>query len=288
MTNPSWSVVIPTYNRPDRLRAALDAIANLRKPPGDFEAVIVDDGGDADLAFLQQYDFVRPFRQENSGPATARNTGIQNARGQWVAFLDDDCCPDENWLVEFDNVLSNSPNVLVGGYTRNAFRDNAYSAASQDLIDFLYNDPAEPTFFASNNFAAARTDLLEIGGFDESYPLAAGEDRAFCRAWRDSGRTLACVPTAIVDHYHELSLTRFWRQHRNYGRGAFRFRQQPTDKSNKQPQPRESFAFYYRLVSQPLRSNIGGKRLRRTALLTLAQLATARGFFAEKAANRGR
>lgn len=104
-----FSIVIPTYNRPERLAKCLGAIAKLDYPRDRFEVIVVDDGSDTPLDLI-----VRPFqeqlsltliRQPNGGPAKARNTGVANAKGQFLTFTDDDCTPDSNWLTALEKRL---------------------------------------------------------------------------------------------------------------------------------------------------------------------------------------
>ena len=106
------------------------------------------------------------------------------------------------------------PERLVGGVAVNGLTDNRFSAASQMLVDAFTaweNRGAVSCFFASNNIALARDAFLAVGGFDAAFPLAAGEDRAFCEDWGASGRPLVFAPDAVVDHFHDLDLARFWR-----------------------------------------------------------------------------
>ena len=93
--NPlAFSVVIATYNRPGPLSDCLRALAAQTLPPDRFEVVVVDDGGDGDLAGV-----CCPFEPElrivlekkvNGGPAAARNHGAELATGRWLAFRDGD------------------------------------------------------------------------------------------------------------------------------------------------------------------------------------------------------
>lgn len=93
---PLISVVIPTYGRPRFLREAIDSV--FRQSVQDFECIVVDDASHEQPSFSShpKVRFIR--RDENRGPAAARNTGIQVARGRYLAFLDDDDVYFENRL----------------------------------------------------------------------------------------------------------------------------------------------------------------------------------------------
>ena len=84
--SPAVSVVIATFNRADFLPQTIDSL--LCQSFKDFELIVVDDGStDRTAELLHGYgDRVRIFRQENLGPAAARNAGIRHARGRWIAF----------------------------------------------------------------------------------------------------------------------------------------------------------------------------------------------------------
>ncbi|NJR70867.1 MAG: glycosyltransferase [Synechococcales cyanobacterium CRU_2_2] len=294
-SQPFFSIVIPTYNRPERLAACLGAIAQLDYPGDRFEVIVVDDGSQLDLkpavAPFQPALQLSLIQQPNSGPAAARNRGVQAAQGEWIAFTDDDCMPLPSWLSAFaqavppvsENGADLSP--MLGGKTLNDLTENLYSTASQQLIDYLYEyyNQASKTiqFFASNNIAMRRDRFLEIGGFDVSFPLAAAEDREFCDRWLQHDLTMHYVPTAQIRHAHDLSLTSFWRQHFGYGRGAFYFHQVRAQRNSK-PIQVEPLSFYLDLLRYPLtlRSRHGGWVL--SSLFFLSQVATTLGFFRER------
>ncbi len=282
---PTFSLVIPTYNRPKKLAACLQAISQLSYPADRFEVIVVDDGGERSLAGI-----VEPYRpmhaitlltQENAGPAAARNAGAAHANGRFLAFTDDDCRPDAAWLNAFAQAFAQSPNALLGGYTSNALHNNIYATASQTLIDYFYEQhvhaTGEPRFFTSNNMAVSAELFHKIGGFDTSYPLAAGEDRDFCRRWHDMSYPTDYLHHALVYHYHNLTAQSFWRQHVNYGRGAFHFHHQG-DKQRKH----ERVRFYLALIGYPLRlSTTPRRKLKLTTLFALTQCATAWGYLLE-------
>lgn len=97
-----FSLIIPTYARPKQLGNCLESLTQLIAPRSGFEIIIVDDGNPESLepvvAPFREKLNLRLLRQENGGPAKARNTGAAAARGRHLAFTDDDCRPEPNWL----------------------------------------------------------------------------------------------------------------------------------------------------------------------------------------------
>ena len=228
-----FSIVIPTYRRPAQLRDCLAALTRLEYPRVQFEVIVVDDGsGDppSDLvaSFLDRLE-ITLTSQTHGGPGAARNTGAQSARGRYLALTDDDCLVTPHWLSVLQARLQDMPQALVGGRTINAYPENLYSAVSQRLTDGLYAyydcHPRSLRFFTSNNLAVARSMFLEVGGFDPTFPMAAGEDREFCARWVRHGYRLISEACAVIHHRHWLTLRSFWKQQFGYGRGAYRFRQ---------------------------------------------------------------
>ena len=231
MNLPFFTIVIPTYRRPSLLVTCLQSLARLDYPPDCFEVVVVDDGSG-----VPQDDIVYPFhshlnlvflKRPHNGPAAARNYGAAKAKGQYLAFIDDDCAPAPNWLQALSTCFSDSPDCAIGGRTINALEKNPYSTVSQMIVDYFYrrfnSDPSNARFFTSNNLAFPSRRFHSIGGFDTSFRLAAAEDRDICDRWLQHGYRMIYVPEALVYHSHSLTCRSFWKQHFNYGRGAFSF-----------------------------------------------------------------
>jgi GT2 family glycosyltransferase len=287
---PVFSIIVPTYARPARLQACLIALGKLDFSVDEFEVIVVDDGSStpptAIVEEARQRLQVSLIVQSHAGPATARNTGAAQAQGEYLAFTDDDCAPDSNWLAALAARLRQTPDRLVGGLSVNALPENPYSAVSQDLINFLYQsfnaEPERARFFTSNNMALASALFKQIGGFNQYFPFAAGEDRDFCDRWLGQGRGLTFAAEAIIYHAHTLTFGSFWRQHFNYGRGGFQFHRLRSQRTKGLVQL-EKPGFYAGLLTQPFRP----AQLRRRvglylALLTLlSQVATVAGYARE-------
>lgn len=283
-----FSIVIPSYNRPERLENCLSAIAHLNYPRDRFEVVVVDDGSstplEATVAPFQSQMAITLSRQLNAGPASARNTGAAHAKGQFLVFTDDDCLMLPNYLQTLEQHFRRSPDRLIGGQTLNALPENACSAASQTLIDYLYSyysETSDACFFASNNFAMPVAQFRALGGFDTAFPLAAGEDREFCDRWLQEGYKMLYAPTVQIRHAHHLTLRTFWRQHFNYGRGAFCFHQLRAQRSQTSIRV-EPFSFYFNLLYYPFMTTPPHQAIRLTLLMLISQIANVLGFFWER------
>jgi len=230
MTSVVVTVVVPTYRRPRQLRSCLEALAaqTLREP---WEVVVVDDGspepvdlGRSGTAYPAGW---RVITQPNSGPSTARNRGVKAARGEFVAFTDDDCRAHATWLENLVAAARRQPGILVGGTTRNGLPKDLFASTSQLIIDMVYEhfnaDRNNAYFLASNNVLCSRDRFLEVGGFDEAFLRAGAEDREFCDRWRAAGWPIVWLPDAVVEHRHAQTLRQFLDLHIRYGRGAYRY-----------------------------------------------------------------
>lgn len=286
---PAVSLVIPTYNRPRQLAGCLEALAALDFPAERLEVLVVDDGSPQPLddlvGALAGRLTVRLLRQNRQGPAAARNAGAAAARGAVLAFTDDDCRPHPGWLRALTLRLAAAPTAMVGGQTVNALRDNLFAEASQILVSYIYdyyNRPGRPFFFTSNNIALPRAGFLAVGGFDASYPRAAAEDRDFCDRWQQAGFPMLYAPEALIDHAHALTLRGFWRQHLNYGRGAYHFHRGRARRQQAGQIRVEPLRFYLELLGAPLRRRPLAQALPLSGLLALSQGANTLGFLQER------
>ena len=264
-----FSVIVPTFERPERLANCLRALAAQDYPRNQFEVIVVDDGS----AVPPTVAGATLLHQPHAGPAAARNTGAAHARGKFLAFTDDDCAPAADWLSK----LAATPQHMVGGLTVNALTENLYAEASQLHIHYLYRyyNAGQARFFTSNNFAMPAELFHALGGFDTGLRRAAGEDRDLCARWLAAGYGMTYVPEAIVYHSHALTLRSFWRQHFQYGQAAFYFHEKRAVKV-------EPASFYWKLLWYPFTQARGLRAAGLTLLIGLSQAANAAGYFSKR------
>jgi GT2 family glycosyltransferase len=282
---PHITVIIPTFSRPKQLSDCLGALMLSDYPRERFKIVVVDDDSPMELdpiveVYRSRVDLTL-VKQKHGGPAAARNVGATIARSEFIAFTDDDCVPEPDWLRKLALSLRATPNAAVGGFTINSLTDNPYSEATQLIVNHLYRyfnaDPLNAHFFASNNLGAPTDHFRALGGFDARYRWAAAEDRDFCDRWLRSGRGMICDLSAVVRHVHNLTLGSFCRQHWQYGRGAFRFRH-ARSRFTREGLQFEKLSFYAKLLLTPLSQTNRRSAGRLISTLALSQCAHASGF----------
>jgi GT2 family glycosyltransferase len=250
------SVIIPTVSRP-RLLAQL--LESLRWQIFDhsFEIIVIDDRPMMNLDYLYfrtHHCECRVLHGEGKGPARARNLGVEQAKGTYLLFLDDDAMVDRLYLARVFQELDARPNHAVSGMQTAINRRNCFSLTAEWLLHVFSEDEciAAPMskFAPSNGLALRRWDFLRCGGFDPCFPLAAGEDREFCARWIAAGFHIIVLKEANVEHHFPESFASLMKQQWRYGRGTFHYQ----TRVHPRHAPRiRSIQFYLQLIAKPLR-----------------------------------
>ena len=214
---PTVSVVVCSHNGEATIAECLDGIANLRY--SNYETIVVDDGStDATAVIAAEYD-CRLISVEAGGLAAARNTGIDAAAGEIVAFIDDDATPDPDWLTFLAHKFLTTDDAGIGGPNLGVPDDGPVARC-------VTNAPGGPTHVLVSdreaehipgcNMAFRRQALIDVGGFDPRF-RAAGDDVDICWRLRDAGLGLGFSPSALVWHHRRRSVRGYWKQQRGYG-----------------------------------------------------------------------
>lgn len=212
----STSVVIPVRNNAsgiERLARWWSALAAEARPR---ELVVVDDGSLAPVV-INERD-CRVLRTEGRGPAAARNLGWRSAVGDWVAFVDSDCLPDPEWSSSFARGWDGE--VAVQGRVRplGGGRLSRFYESQGILRPMSWSHDGRPRYLITANALVWRDALEAIGGFDESFRLAAGEDVDLGLRLSAVGKLRWCAEASVA-HEFEDSFISFLRRFARYGRG---------------------------------------------------------------------
>jgi glycosyltransferase involved in cell wall biosynthesis len=194
------SVVIPTYKRLDLLLNCLNALNKQTIPLCDYEVIVVADGPDyntAEILSLWQHtskmDLRFLYTPTRKGPAAARNLGWLSARAKLIAFTDDDCLPDRNWLRIILEAYHNEDLV--------AFTGKTIVPMSKKPTDYELNISHLATAdFITANCVCTKNALISVGGFDEAFKMAWREDSDLEFKLLQHQIPIHRIETAVVVH----------------------------------------------------------------------------------------
>lgn len=221
MPDPGISVVIPTFNRARLLDRTLTSLAAQEGLSAPVEVIVVDDGSTDDTPdVVAQYPGAVSLRQDNAGPAAARNRGWSVATGRVVVFTDDDTVPDRRWLADVAEAFTADPGLHAAGGTVRPLRLSfltRFVQAEQHASHGVGADGAIK-YLVTANCAYRRDVLTALGGFDESFPAASGEDADLTARARAAGYRLRLLDAAVVLHDHPDRVRTIVRTYLKHGR----------------------------------------------------------------------
>ena len=240
------AVVVPTYRRPQALERTLRALLSER-PLVPLEVVVSDDGSPEPeraqvAAIVERLDGeqasatsagdspvqIRLVRQENAGPAAARNHGARATSAPLLVFLDDDCAPAPDFLASHLAAHTAGAKVAVLGHVK--WASEVPLTPFMELVvrgaQFNFGAIADPeqvpfTSFYTANCSLRRADLAAAGWFDASLPPYM-EDTEFAYRLQGTGVRIVYRPRALVHHEHAVELAPYLTRQRRAGRAAVR------------------------------------------------------------------
>lgn len=215
---PPVSVAVCTCNGSRTIDETLAGLERLEYP--NYEVIVVSDGStDATEEIARRYG-VRLISTENRGLSSARNTAMEAAAGDIVAYIDDDAYPDPHWLHYLVHAYRNSEHAGVGG-------PNLAPPGDGGIADCIANAPGGPNHVLVSdqeaehipgcNMSFRKASLQAVGGFDPQFRIA-GDDVDLCWRLQEHGRTLGFHPAAMVWHHRRKSVRAYLKQQCNYGR----------------------------------------------------------------------
>lgn len=237
---PIVSVVVCTKDRPEDLLRCLKSLCKQTYPR--IEIIVVDNASTGDhTRKIAESQGVRYVREDRKGLDFARNRGIRESSGSFVAFADDDVMVSPQWVDELVRGFSDESIVCVTGLTMPAeLRTEAQllferygtggfrkGYVSRVVDRFSIPPPAAGAVGAGANMAFRKEIFDHIGLFDEALDcgtptLAAGDVDVFCRML-SAGYRMRYQPTAIAWHKHRMNMDALERQLFGYGVAVYAF-----------------------------------------------------------------
>lgn len=219
------SVITPMYNAESTIIQTLKGLESQIKR--DFETIVVDDGStDASPELVAEFSnqsqlLIKLIHQENSGPAKARNLGVEHSNGKIIIFLDSDCIPPPNWIEAMTRPLGDT---IVGcncGYkVRN--KDNLIARYIDYEVARRHGKMVGKNIDTIGSYSASffKSVFMEVGGYNSEYTSANAEDFELAFNIRRMGYNFLFTGETFVYHYHADCLRKYLKQ--QYSRGYWR------------------------------------------------------------------
>jgi GT2 family glycosyltransferase len=202
--NIFFSVVIPTYERPNDLRICLYSLSKeIQLGSPSYEIIVTDDSKSEESKRMVEKEFpnVSWGKGKQNGPAGNRNAGVDRAKGEWIVFLDDDCIAQEGYLKAYVKAIRANPDTLV--FEGRIFADRPRRTWAEGCPE---NEQGGMLW--TSNLCVRRKLFMEMGGLDERFQIAY-EDVDFSHRLKQRSVSHLFLPEASVCHP--------WRTLRNSG-----------------------------------------------------------------------
>lgn len=214
--NPKISVIVPVYNTEKYLRECVDSI--LAQTFTDFELLLIDDGSSDNSGIICD-DYVagdsrvRVFHKPNGGVSSARNLGLDNARGEWIVFVDsDDILPEESLSIRFEAASKDNTDLAI--FRANYFGNINFSVGPSndktysDLFQFRTDLPDYYPYIGTLWDKIYRKNTISLLRFDETMSLA--EDHMFNVSYIRLCHCFKLKKTNVYQYriYDEMTLSR--------------------------------------------------------------------------------
>jgi len=221
MNKPVISVVIPALNEEKVIGRCLASLAAQHIGPDQFEVIVVDNGSlDSTVAIARKFKSslnLSVLEKKGSHVSAVRNLGAATARGQFLAFLDADCCAPPDWLGQAITLLQAGDGGVMGGY-------HSIPNPSSWLARAWYGDLSKRkqgpvSYIPCGTLLISRSVFNKVGGFDET--LQTSEDFDLCQRIGAAGYQVLAYPALSTVHLGTpQTLRTFYRQQQWHGRGV--------------------------------------------------------------------
>ena len=193
--NSFFSVVIPTYERPDDLRICLNSLGKeIQEGSHPYEIIVTDDSKSEESRKMVEKELpdVSWGKGKQNGPAGNRNAGVDRAKGEWIVFLDDDCIAQEGYLKAYANAIKANAGTQV--FEGRIFADRPRRTWAEGCPENEHGG-----MLWTSNLCVNRKLFMEMGGLDERFQIAY-EDVDFALRLKQKEIQSIFVSDAAVCH----------------------------------------------------------------------------------------
>ncbi|GJL70477.1 MAG: hypothetical protein NPIRA06_31120 [Nitrospirales bacterium] len=216
------SVIVPIYNSERYIKRCIEGLLQQNYPREPYEILMIDNNStDTSVETVRQYPGIQLLHESMQGSYAARNRGLQEAKGEVMAFIDADCVPSHDWLHGIMLAMEQPDlNIVLG---RRAFAGNSimlsmFAAYEDEKHKYVFNSDKPEIYYGHTNNMAVKKNLFdELGPFQERL---RGSDTIFVR---HAVNTYSCnvvryYPQILVRHLEINNLRQLFRKFSIYGR----------------------------------------------------------------------
>lgn len=223
-----FSVIVPVYNTEKYLRRCVDSI--LAQTFTDFELLLINDGSsDNSGAICDEYaekdSRVRVFHKENGGVSSARNLGLDNARGEWITFVDSDDWVESNWLYCFSTKINQiGTEYLIVTYARSLFEENTRLIIHNGSVGYLSKDDyfkrGEYGYLWNKCFCA---DIIKKQSLSFDLSMDCFEDEIFVLEYTRNLRGIYICNEITYNYYSPLDFSKKYEKNVDFKKQLYRY-----------------------------------------------------------------
>jgi glycosyltransferase involved in cell wall biosynthesis len=236
-----FSVIVPAYDAAATLPALLASLS--LQGFKDFELILVDDcSRDGTARIAESYPCRLLRMPRNRGPARCRNEGARSALGEILVFTDSDCEVAPEWLERMDRHFRNENVDAIMGklvlksstFLGDSISALGFPAGGSIGFEKIWKVDKEGVTdsLSSCNCAVRKTLFWKVGGFDESFPYAGGEDSLFAYHLRKNGCRIQFCPDVVARHGARDSLRSFLKWQFRRGQSSYIFSTKVWERGN--------------------------------------------------------
>ena len=222
---PIISVIICVYNGVDRIWKAIESLRHINYPTDKYEVIVVDDGSNDGTqervaSYLDEFSNLQLIKAAHGGLSNARNLGAKAATGSILAYTDDDCEADRDWLYWIARGYHELGVDALGGPNippTPTDEDEAVVAAAPGAPSHVLLSDRVAEHIPGCNLTVTRFAFESIGGFRNTYKVA-GDDVDFCWRLEEAGFKIGFHGAAFVWHRRRTSFFNYFKQQRGYGK----------------------------------------------------------------------
>jgi len=210
MEKPFVSIVIPAFNAASTIGQAIEACKNQDYLKDRLEIIVVDDGSRDNTKDVVESFGVRYIYQENKGPASARNNGWKNSKGEAIFFTDADCIPEKDCLaVMVKSLCDRNVDAVAGTYGIKNIEDIMARCIHAEIMFRHLRMPDYINSFGTYNVLIKKSILEEFSGFNEDYLASSAEDSELSYRMVKKGYRIYFERRSIASHFHEKKMRRY-------------------------------------------------------------------------------